>query len=153
MERRPRVLILSTRNSTRSQMAEGFLRYFAGANFLVDSTGTESVERDPLAIDVMREAGIEISGQRSRTVKELFHEHFGYVISVFDEAKERSPVFPFTPNLVRWSLPDPSEASGSLEERKQKFRCVRDELGRRVREFVEHGAPDARLRPVRAAGD
>src|SRR5215813_11711814 len=95
MERKPKVLFLSTGNSTRSQMAEGFLRAYAGDRFLAESAGLESAGVNPLAAEVMRERGIDVSPQEPKQVAEVFREHFAYVITLSDMAKEKSPIFPF----------------------------------------------------------
>ena len=139
MENKPKVLFLSTGNSTRSQMAEGLLRTFAGDRFVPVSAGIESTDRDPLAIDVMKEVDIDISKQRSKSVPESFKEHFGFVITVSD-SRERAPIFPFTPNLVHWNLEDPSVKQAPTEEKKNAFRCVREELRARVQAFVNETA-------------
>jgi arsenate reductase len=131
-------LFLSIRNSVRGQMAEGFLRSLAGDRFVATSGGIESAgEIHPMAAEVMAEEGIDITTQRPKNVVEWFKEHFVYVITLADMAKERSPVFPFTPHLVHWSLEDPSLVEGSQEEKKRVFRYVRDEIKTSVRKFVE----------------
>jgi arsenate reductase (thioredoxin) len=137
MEKKPRVLFLSVRNSVRGQMAEGLLRSMAGDRFIATSGGIESSEGiDPVAAEVMAESGIDISGQRPKNVKEWFKEHFAYVITLADCARERSPVFPFTPHLVHWNLKDPTLINGTTEERKQAFREVRDEITANINEFL-----------------
>jgi arsenate reductase (thioredoxin) len=136
MNRKPKILFLSTGNSTRSQMAEGFLRALAGDQFDAVSAGIEPGELNPLAVEVMKEAGIDISKQQSKNVAESLKEHFGYVITVCNMARERAPIFPFTPNLLHWSLEDPSAATGSVAEKKTIFRRVRDEIRDKVKGFV-----------------
>jgi protein-tyrosine-phosphatase len=96
VDHKPRVLFFSTSDSTRSQMAEGFLRRLAGEELAVLSTAVQSSDSDPLAAEVMKEIGVDISGQQSRCVKESLKEHFSYVITVSDDSRERSPVWPFT---------------------------------------------------------
>jgi len=119
-------------------MAEGFLRKFAGEELAVVSTAVQSPDSDPLAVEVMREIGVDISGQQSRGVKESLKEHFSYVITVSDDSRERSPVWPFTRNLFHWSIADPERVSGSSEQKREAFRRVRDEISWKVREFVAH---------------
>jgi arsenate reductase len=131
-----RVLILCTGNSARSQMAEGWLRHIGGAAFEVFSAGTKPVGMNPLAIEAMREKGIDISRQRSKSVAEFSGQTFGTVITVCDSAAEQCPVFPGAPERVHWSLPDPAAAGGTREETLGAFRAVRDELERRIRAFV-----------------
>lgn len=135
MNHKPRILFFSTHDSTRSQIAEGFLREFAGEEFVAASTA-QSPEADPLARDVMQEVGIDISKQRPKHIGEFFREHFSYVVSICDASREKFPVWPFTRNIVQWNLPDPQLAGGSPEQQKQMFRRVRDEIGRNVRQFL-----------------
>jgi arsenate reductase len=136
MNKKAKVLFLSTGNSTRSQMGEGFLRALGGEEFEAASAGIEPGELNPLAIQVMKEVDIDISGQQAKNVAESLKEHFGYVITVCNMARERAPIFPFTPNLLHWSLEDPGLATGSSEEKKKVFRRVRNEMQAKVREFL-----------------
>jgi arsenate reductase (thioredoxin) len=136
MEKKAKVLFLSTGNSTRSQMAEGFLRGLAADSLLVASAGIQQVDSDPLATEVMGEVGIDIRGQRSKNVAQALKEHFGYVITLYDPAKERSPIFPFTPHLLQWSVADPNSANGSIADRKEAFRRVRDQIRSQIQSFV-----------------
>jgi arsenate reductase (thioredoxin) len=142
MDHKPRVLFFSTSDSTRSQMAEGFLRKLAGEELAVVSTAVQSSDSDPLAAEVMKEIGVDISGQQSRGVKESLKEHFSYVITVSDDSRERSPVWPFTRNLFHWNIADPESVNGSSEQKREAFRRVRDEISWKVREFLArlHGS-------------
>lgn len=88
----------------------------------------------------MDEAGVDITTQVPKIVSEWFKESFAYVITLADIAKERSPVFPFTPHLLHWSLADPSLVPGSEEEKKRAFRKVRDEISENVRKFIDNVA-------------
>jgi arsenate reductase len=137
MDKKIKVLFLSTGNSTRSQMAEGFLETLAGDQFEVKSAGIEPGELNPLGVEVMEEAGIDISHQKPKNVVESLKEHFGYVVTVCDMARERAPIFPFTPNLIHWSLEDPAAAKGTTEENKKIFAHVRDEIREKVLTFVD----------------
>jgi arsenate reductase (thioredoxin) len=132
---KPRILFFSTHDSTRSQIAEGFLRQFAGEDFVAVSTG-QSPEADPLIRDVMKEVGIDVSGQQAKQIGESFKDHFSYVVSICDATREKFPVWPFTRNIVRWSLADPELMKGSTEQQKKVLRHVRDEIGRNVRQFL-----------------
>jgi arsenate reductase len=134
---RPRVLFLCTGNSARSQMAEGFLRHLAADRFEVESAGTEPSQVNPLAIAAMREIGIDISGHRSKGVDGFLAQPFAYVITVCDAAGERCPIFPGGAQRIHWSLPDPAAATGSVAERLEVFRQVRDDIGARVRRFID----------------
>jgi arsenate reductase len=116
-------------------MAEGFLRVLAGNQFIPYSAGTEAAGVSPLAAEVMGEVGIDISTQEPREIASLFRETFHYVVALCDEPRQRYPVFPFTRNLLRWSVSDPEVATG--EARKQVFREVRDQIRSRVEELIE----------------
>jgi arsenate reductase len=138
-----RALILCTGNSARSQMAEGLLRHIGGTRFEAFSAGTKPVGVNPLAIEAMREIGIDISTQRSKSVAEFAGQEFATVVSVCDNAAEQCPIFPGAPQRVHWSLPDPAAVSGTEEEKLGAFRRVRDELERRILSFVNSVASGA----------
>jgi arsenate reductase (thioredoxin) len=135
VQKKPKVLFLSRGNATRGQMAEGLLRSLAADRFDATSAGIEPGTLNPMAVEAMREAGVDISRQQAKNVKELLKEHFAYVITVCDLARERAPIFPFTPNLVHWSIYDP-ESAHSAEEKKIIFRRVRDEIRAKVESFL-----------------
>lgn len=141
MLHKPKVLFFSTGDSTRSQMAEGFLRAFAGDKLIGVSTAVQSPERNPLTVEVMKEVGVDISDQHAEALPQSLKEHFAYVITVCDASRERFPVWPFTRNLFHWSLPDPTAVKGSPEELKTAFRRVRDEIRQKVREFTSQKVP------------
>ena len=130
-----RVLFLCTHNSARSQMAEGLLRTMAGDRFEVFSAGTEKTRVHPLAIEAMREIGVDISGQRSKTIEELGGRQFDYVITVCDRANESCPIFPGSTERMHWSFDDPSAAAGTDEQRLRAFRDVREGIRQRLRMF------------------
>ena len=127
-----RMLFLCTHNSARSQMAEGLLRALAGDRFEAMSAGTEATHVRPLAIRAMRELGVDISGQESKTLDRYLREPFDYVITVCDDANEACPFFPGAANRLHWSFEDPSRAKGSEEERLAVFRSVRDRIRQRI---------------------
>jgi arsenate reductase len=128
---------LCTHNSARSQMAEGMLRNLAEGRFEVHSAGTEATRLRPQAMKVMDEIGIDISGQESKTLDRYLGDPFDYVITVCDEANEACPFFPGAKNRLHWSFEDPSQATGSEDERLAVFRRVRDEIRERIeREIV-----------------
>jgi arsenate reductase (thioredoxin) len=133
---KPKVLFFSTGDSTRSQMAEGFLRAFAGDGLVAASTAVDSVEPDPLTAEVMKEVGVDISTQSPKNIAEFFKEHFNYVVTVCDASKEKFPVWPFTRNIRNWDLADPEQVTGSLEQKRDAFRRVRNEIRRQVRDFL-----------------
>ncbi len=134
---RSRVLFLCTGNSARSQMAEGLLRDKAGDRFEAFSAGLEPTEIHPMAVAAMAEIGVDISGQRSKSLTEyLGKEHFGYLITVCDHAAANCPMFPGVANRLHWSLVDPAAAEGGDEERMEVFRRVRDRLAALIDEFI-----------------
>jgi arsenate reductase (thioredoxin) len=131
---RARVLFLCTHNSARSQMAEGLLRDLAGDRFEAMSAGTETTRVRPLAVRAMREMGVDISGQESKTLDRYLREPFDYVITVCDDANEACPFFPGAADRLHWSFEDPSKAEGTEEERLAVFRSVRDRIRERIEE-------------------
>jgi arsenate reductase (thioredoxin) len=139
MSAKARVLFLCTHNSARSQMAEGLLRHLAGECFEVQSAGTEATHVRPLAIRAMDEIGVDISGQESKTLERYLGEPFDYVITVCDDANEACPFFAGATERLHWSLPDPSAAEGSEEERLAVFRSVRDQLRDRMQAELVDG--------------
>ena len=134
---KPRLLVLCTGNSARSQMAEGLLRHRIGDKYEVFSAGTKPTSVRPEAIEVMRETGIDISSHRSKSVEEFVGQEFAYVITVCDNARESCPVFPGKTQRIHWSFEDPAAAQGSEEERKAVFRQIRDQIAGRINTFVE----------------
>ena len=127
-----RVLFLCSHNAARSQMAEGFLRALAGDRFVVESAGTIATELHPLAIQAMREVGVDISSQRSKPVDEV-GEGWDVVVTVCDA---NCPIPPRSGMKLRWSFPDPALAGGSEPERLAAFRRVRNGIERRVRSLA-----------------
>jgi len=138
-EGKPRVLVLCTHNSARSQMAEGFLRAFAGDRLEVASAGTEATRVHPLAIRAMDEVGIDLRGHASKTLDRFVGEPWDYVVTVCDQAAERCPLFPEPARRIHWSFEDPSATSGSEEERLRVFRRVRDQIAERLRSWLAEG--------------
>lgn len=132
-----RVLFLCTGNSCRSQMAEGFLRYIAGAKFEIVSAGLEPSTVNPRAIQVMNEVGIDISQHTSKDVNQFIGQQFNYIITVCDNAKERCPYFPAKAKRIHWSFEDPAKATGTEEEILAVFRKVRDQIKDKINEFLK----------------
>ena len=130
------ILILCTGNSCRSQMAEGYLRHFAGEKANIYSAGIETHGVNPRAIKVMEEDGIDISFHTSNNVEEYISIPFDYVITVCDNAHERCPVFPSRAKKFHHNFPDPARATGSEEEILQEFRRVRDLIKEWCRSFL-----------------
>ena len=123
-----RVLILCTGNSARSQMAEGLLRHDSGDRFEVHSAGTKPGSVRPEAIAVMSELGIDLSSHRSKHVDEFEGQHFDYVLTVCDNAREICPVFPAGTAMIHRSFDDPAALHGPEEDRLALFRRVRGEI-------------------------
>ena len=134
---RKRILILCTGNSARSQMAEGLLRHDAGDRFEVESAGTRPSEVRPEAVAAMKEAGIDISRHRSKSVDEFIGQRFDYVLTVCDNAKETCPVFPGDVKRLHWPFDDPAAVEGSDEVRKAAFRRIRDRIHGRIMVFLD----------------
>lgn len=128
MPDKERVLILCTGNSARSQMAEGLLRHDAGDRFEVFSAGTRPSHVRHEAIAAMRELGIDISSHRSKCADEFTGQHFHYVVTVCDNARESCPIFPGKAITIHQAFEDPAAVQGSEQERLDAFRRVRDEL-------------------------
>lgn len=138
LEKRPVVLILCSKNSARSQMAEALLRKHAGDRFKVHSAGLESDRVHPMVAPVMAEVGVDVSGQRSKNVKEyLGYLPVYYLIIVCANAESRCPsIFPGMRERFFWPFDDPAAAEGSEEERMAVFRRVRDEIDERLRAWL-----------------
>jgi len=135
--RKAKVLFLCTGNSARSQMAEGYLRHVAGDEFEPLSAGIAPKALNPLAVEAMREIGIDISRQKSKDVRDFLGQAIPYVITVCNNAREHCPIFPRTYKFLHWGLDDPAAAPGTREEKLAVFRRVRDEITRRIdEEFV-----------------
>ena len=117
-------------------MAEAFLRALAGDRFEVQSAGTEATKVNPLAIQAMDEVGIDLRLHTSKTVDRFVKQPWDYVITVCDSANERCPAFPARTRRLHWSLDDPSQATGTEEERLRIFRRVRDKILARLRDWL-----------------
>jgi arsenate reductase len=127
-----RVLFLCSHNAARSQMAEGFLRAFAGDRFEIESAGTRATKIHPLAVRVMREVGVDISGQQSKSIDDV-GEGWDVVVTVCDA---NCPIPPRSGLKLRWSFPDPALAGGDEDARVAAFRKVRDGIEKRVRSLA-----------------
>ncbi len=131
-----RVLFLCTGNSARSQMAEGFLRHLASDKFEVFSAGVMATKVNPLAIEVMEKAGIDIPKQRSKSVMEFLKQKFDYVITLCDSARQTCPAFPGQYESIHWSIEDPAQGQGRQEEKLLFFRKIRDEIKENIIQFI-----------------
>ncbi|MDQ3553841.1 MAG: arsenate reductase ArsC [Chloroflexota bacterium] len=131
-----RVLFVCTHNSARSVMAEILLRRKGGDAFEVYSAGTEPAAVRPLTLRVLQEGGFDTSGLRSKSVDEFLGQRFDYVITVCDQARQSCPVFPGSGESLHWGYEDPSEASGTDEEKLAVYRRVFTQIGNRIGQFV-----------------
>jgi arsenate reductase len=125
-------------------MAEGFLRHYGGDKVEVYSAGLNPKGLHPLAIKVMAEVGIDISKQTSNHVNEYFGQKFDYVITVCDNAATNCPTFPGNAIRLHWPFEDPADATGNEEQVMAVFRRVRDEIGIRIRNWLEKNGVPAR---------
>ncbi|TVR70864.1 MAG: arsenate reductase ArsC [Spirochaetaceae bacterium] len=140
MSDKPKVLAICIHNSARSQMTEEFIRQAAGDRIEVLSAGIEPGSLNPAVVELLKEEEIDISGKSTRSVFDLHRsgERFDYVIAVCDkEAAERCPIFPAEKERLHWPFPDPSRATGSMEQKLEYIRPIRDEIKEKAREFVQ----------------
>ncbi|PBI91688.1 Arsenate-mycothiol transferase ArsC2 [Flavobacterium sp. ACN2] len=131
-----KILILCTGNSCRSQIAEGYMKFFAGNKAEVYSAGVETHGVNPKAILIMKEDGIDISNHTSNNIDEYTHIDFDFVITVCDNAKERCPFFPTKAVKFHYNFPDPAKAIGTDSEIMEQFRSVRELIKGYCKNFV-----------------
>jgi arsenate reductase len=131
------VLFICVHNSARSQMAEAFLKKLSGERFHAESAGLEPGKLNPYVVSVMKEVGIDISGNRTKGVMEFLDrsEEFKYIVTVCDAAG-RCPVFPGEHEDIHWDIPDPSIMTGIDDEILRQVRVVRDQVRERVEGFL-----------------
>lgn len=132
-----RILILCTGNSCRSQMAEGFFKYFAEDKAEVYSAGIEAHGLNLKAVEVMKEAGIDISKNESKTLDKFINQEFDLVITVCDNAQETCPIFPNAKKKLHYNFSDPAKATGTDEEIMKQFREVRDQIRDYAKEVLK----------------
>ncbi len=133
-----KVLLLCTHNSCRSQMAEGIVNHYLGDVYQAFSAGTEKTRVNPVAIQVLAEIGIDISGHYSKTLDEFANEKFDHVITLCGSANEQCPIFFGGVRRVHIGFDDPSRTSGTEEEIMADFRKVRDEIKRRIIAYLSN---------------
>lgn len=134
-----KVLFVCVHNIARSQMAEALLNSLAGERFKAESAGLSSGVLNPLVVEVMREAGIDISANQSKSVFDFANQGrvFDYVVTLCDEANaERCPVFPGATKRLRWNFADPSALTGGREEKLEALRRIRDEIRQSLLGFL-----------------
>jgi arsenate reductase (thioredoxin) len=135
--RRARVLILCTGNSARSQIAEALFAHKGSARFEAASAGSKPAPQvNPHAVRVLSEAGIEWSGRTPKGLDRLEGEQWDFVITVCDRAKEACPIFPGTPIVAHWGMPDPAEVEGGDAVKLRAFRETLTVLARRIDLFL-----------------
>ena len=132
-----KVLFLCTGNSVRSQMAEGLLNALGSGQWKAKSGGVISSYVHPLAIQVMGEIGIDISKKTSKSMDQFINEKFDYVITLCDHAAEFCPTFGGQGRRLHWPFEDPARATGTTEERLAIFRKIRDEIKKKIKQFLE----------------
>jgi arsenate reductase len=145
--KRAKVLFLCTGNSCRSQMAEGWARHLFGDQVETFSAGIEAHGLNPRAVKVMAEAGVDISGQRSKTLDELGDIPFDLVVTVCDRARESCPIFPGSAKKIHRSFDDPPRlARGAKDEEEalSHYRRVRDEIHAFIKELAEMAEEEMR---------
>lgn len=131
------ILVLCTGNSCRSQIAEGYLRYFADGKAHIYSAGLETHGVNPKAAETMSEDGIDISNHTSNNVLEYADIPFDFVITVCDHAKESCPYFPTKAKKFHYNFPDPAKAQGSDDEIRQEFKSVRNQIKEYCRNIIQ----------------
>lgn len=131
------VLFLCTGNSCRSQIAEGWLRALGGSAVSAQSAGIEAHGKNPRAIAIMQEAGIDISGQESTIVTQDMIAAADVVVTVCGHADEQCPVLPSGVRKLHWPLSDPAKATGTAEEIMAEFRATRNDIEKRVRSLLD----------------
>lgn len=144
MEGKVRVLFVCIHNSARSQMAEAFLKRLGGEAFEAESAGIEPGRLNPLVVQSMREAGIDISGNKTKDVFGFIEKgvRFDYVVTVCDETSaERCPIFPGRGERLHWGFPDPSVLQGTDEEKLRAIRTIRDAIRAKVESWIASVTP------------
>lgn len=132
-----KILVLCTGNSCRSQMAEGYLRFFVGNSAEVYSAGVERHGLNPMALKTMAQDGIDISKQTSNLIDDYSHIDFDFVITVCDNAKERCPYFPTKAQKFHHNFPDPAKAQGTAQQIDELFALVRHQIRDYCLRFVQ----------------
>jgi arsenate reductase len=132
-----RVIFLCCHNAVSSQMAEAFLRHYSGDKFEVFSAGLKPVEIHPLTVQVMKEIGIDLSGQQPEPLRKYWGKmRFDYLITVCSKAEQECFIFPGVSNRLYWPLEDPTLCDEPVTENIEKFRTVRDLVDERVRSWL-----------------
>ena len=139
-EEKIKVLFLCQHNSARSQIAEAFLKQIDSERFQVESAGLEVKPLNPLAVEVMKEIGIDISKKKAQSVFELYRKGrlYHYVITVCDKSvAEKCPIFPNTLQQLHWPFDDPAKFTGSWDDKVKETRKIREEIKQKIEEWIE----------------
>ena len=134
-----KVLFVCVHNSARSQMSEAFLNHYFGDRFEAESAGLEPGKLNPIVVDAMKQIGIDISGNKTKSVFDYFKrgKMYRYVITVCDKtAAERCPIFPGVAETIHWSFPDPSALRGTYEEKLDGTKKIRDEIKDKIEKWA-----------------
>lgn len=135
-----RILFVCVHNSARSQMAEAFLKKYGGDKFEVESAGLEPGNLNPVVVEVMKEVGIDISQNKTKSVFDFYKQgkQYDYVITVCDESQSGAcPMFPGKGERLHWGFADPSSFSGSHEEKLKKTKEVRDQIEAKIKDWLK----------------
>ena len=135
-----KVLFVCIHNSARSQMAEAFLKKYGGERFEVESAGLEPGKLNPVVVEAMKDAGIDISQNKTKSVFDFYKQGklYNYVITVCDESQsERCPIFPGIAQKLHWGFSDPSAFAGSQEEKLKKTKEVRDQIEGKIKDWLK----------------
>ena len=136
-----KILFICAHNSARSQMAEAFIKQLAGDRFEAESAGLEAGVLNPLAVEVMKEKGIDISHNKTKSVFDFYKQgkRYNYVITVCDASQsERCPIFPGAEQNLNWDFPDPSVLTGTNEEKMKNIRKIRDQIEEKIKEWLNN---------------
>ena len=134
-----KVLFVCVHNSARSQMSEAFINHYFGDRFEAESAGLEPGKLNPIVVDAMKQIGIDISGNKTKSVFDYFKrgKMYRYVITVCDKtAAERCPIFPGVAETIHWSFPDPSALRGTYEEKLDGTKKIRDEIKDKIKKWA-----------------
>ncbi|HKI78267.1 MAG TPA: arsenate reductase ArsC [Ignavibacteriaceae bacterium] len=134
-----KVLFVCIHNSARSQMAEAFLNQLGGGNFNAESAGLEPGNLNPVVVEAMKEMGIDISQNKTKSVFDFFKQgkNYHYVITVCDEAAaEKCPIFPGIAKKLHWGFKDPSAIDGPFEEKLKTTSLIRDQIKKKIENFI-----------------
>ncbi len=136
-----RVLFVCVHNSARSQMAEAYLKRFAGDRFEVESAGLEPGVVNPYVVEIMKEEGVDLSGKKTNSAFDFLKEGRTYdiVVTVCDESSgRRCPFFPGQSRRMHWGFDDPSSFTGTDDEIKNRIRKVRDSIKKKILQFIQN---------------